>query len=80
MPINPRNINPNDLNRNQAIGVAFPLLSDGEFTQTYLMKDQVKANIINVLLTERGERVNQPTFGVGLKSLLFEQHVNVTGL
>jgi phage baseplate assembly protein W len=80
VPINPRNINPNDLNRNQAIGVAFPLLSDGEFTQTYLMKDQVKANIINVLLTERGERVNQPTFGVGLKSLLFEQHVNVTGL
>ena len=31
-------------------------------------------------MTERGERLNQPEFGVGLKSLLFENNVNTDEL
>jgi phage baseplate assembly protein W len=80
MSYSPFSINPSDLNRNQAIGVAFPLLVEGNFTQTFLVKDQVKANLINVLLTEKGERVNQPEFGIGLKTLLFENNINVASL
>jgi len=80
MAFQPFNINPSDINRNQAIGVAFPLINEGSFNQTFLLKDQVKANIINVLLTEKGERINQPNFGVGLKSLLFENNINVLSL
>ena len=71
--------NPIDLNRNQAVGLAFPLSHDnGGFNQSFTVKEAVKNNIISVLLTEKGERVNQPDLGVGLKSLLFENIVDPT--
>ena len=69
-------INPLDLNKNVAIGVAFPFDADGVFNQTFTQKEQVKSNLINVLLTEPGERVNLPDFGVGLKRLLFETEID----
>jgi phage baseplate assembly protein W len=65
-----------DINKNQTIGLAFPLVNGGNFTRTNNLSDQIKANIINVLLTERGERPMQPDFGVGLKNLLFENIEN----
>ena len=73
-------INPLDLNKNVAIGVAFPFNADGVFNQTFTQKEQVKSNLINVLLTERGERVNLPDFGVGLKNLLFETQIDTNVL
>ena len=73
-------INPLDLNKNVAIGVAFPFNADGVFSQTFTQKEQVKSNLINVLLTESGERVNLPDFGVGLKNLLFENNIDVNVL
>ena len=73
-------INPLDLNKNVAIGVAFPFNVDGVFSQTFTQKEQVKSNLINVLLTERGERVNLPDFGVGLKNLLFETQIDTNVL
>mgnify|MGYP003127397873 CR=1 FL=1 len=73
-------INPLDLNKNVAIGVAFPFNAEGVFTQTFTQKEQVKSNLINVLLTERGERVNLPDFGVGLKNLLFETQIDTNVL
>ena len=73
-------INPLDLNKNVAIGVAFPFNADGVFIQTFTQKEQVKSNLINVLLTERGERVNLPDFGVGLKNLLFETTIDTANL
>ena len=65
-----------DINKNQTIGLAFPLINAGDFTRTTKFSDQIKANIINVLLTDRGERPMQPNFGVGLKNLLFENIEN----
>jgi len=38
--------------------------------------DQVKSNLINVLLTSPGERINEPLFGVGIYDQLFKQEVN----
>ena len=70
------NINPLDLNKNIAVGVVFPFDGNAVFNSSYTTREQVKSNIINVLLTEPGERVYEPTFGVGLKSQLFEQNVD----
>ena len=71
-----RRINPLDVNRNVTIGVAFPLDEVNIFKGTETVREQVKSNLINVLLTEPGERVNEPNFGVGLKRILFEQQLN----
>ena len=57
-------INPLDLNKNVAIGVAFPFNAEGVFFSTFTTAEQVKSNLLSVLLTEPGERVFQPNFGV----------------
>ena len=75
-----RRISPLDSNKNVRVGVAFPLNDDNIFNGTQTVKEQVKSNLINVLLTEAGERVNEPNFGVGLKNLLFESNVNTEEL
>jgi len=69
------NINPLDLNNNIAIGVVFPFNGNAVFNSSYTTQDQAKSNLINVLLTEPGERVMEPNFGVGLKKLLFENQI-----
>jgi phage baseplate assembly protein W len=71
-----RRINPLDINQDVTIGVRFPLNNVNIFKGTTTVKEQVKSNLINLLLTEQGERVNEPDFGVGLKRLLFEQNIN----
>ena len=68
--------NPLDINKNVTIGVAFPLDEVNMFKGTENFKDQVKSNLINLLLTRKGERVNEPNFGVGLKNLLFENNID----
>ena len=82
MPIinSARRINPLDLNKNVKIGVAFPLDEENMFSGTETVKEQMKANLINLLLTYPGERVNLPKFGVGLKNLLFEQNIDLETL
>ena len=72
-----RRISPLDINKNVTIGVAFPLDNVNMFKGTQTLKEQVKSNLINLLLTEPGERVNEPNFGVGLKNLLFEPNLGV---
>ena len=71
---------PRDLNNNIKIGVAFPLDENNVFNSTDTLIDQAKSNLINLLLTVPGERVNLPNFGVGLKNLLFEQNINIEAL
>ena len=82
MPINQPNISihPLDLNANVAIGVVFPLMDEGVFKQSLTIKEQVKSNLLMVLLTEKGERVFMPNFGVGLKKLIFENHIDTEEL
>ena len=65
-----------DFNNNVKIGVAFPLDGTNMFNGTETVTEQAKTNLINLLLTVPGERVNLPNFGVGLKTLLFEQNIN----
>ena len=75
-----RRINPLDINQDVTIGVRFPLNDINMFKGTQTFKEQVKSNLLNLLLTEQGERVNEPDFGVGLKRLLFEQNINKENL
>ena len=50
------------------------------FSGTETIKDQIKANLLNLLLTYPGERVNLPKYGVGIKNLLFEQSIDLENL
>ena len=63
---------PIDLEERKAVGFGFPLNGDAVFVPTYQTRDQIKANMINYLLTNKGERVFNPDFGADLRNLLFE--------
>ena len=65
-------VNPLDLQKNIVIGVSLPFNAAGVFNKTYSTKDQIKSNLINLLLTNKGERVFNPEFGADLKTVLFE--------
>jgi phage baseplate assembly protein W len=75
-----KRVNPLDINKNVKIGVAFPLDEVNIFKGTESFKEQVKSNLINLLLTKAGERVNEPNFGVGLKNYLFENNIDTDNL
>jgi phage baseplate assembly protein W len=66
-------IDPRDLDKNIAVGVSIPFNGSGVFNSTYSTKDQIKSNLINLLLTYKGERIENPEFGADLPRLLFEQ-------
>lgn len=56
-----------------AQGLAFPLrLGPGKALAVTDLEDDVRAMIEQILLTAPGERVNRPTFGVGIYAYVFE--------
>ena len=56
-----------------AQGLAFPLrLGPGKTLAVTDLEDDVRAMIEQILLTAPGERVNRPTFGVGIYAYVFE--------
>ena len=65
-------INPLDLQARKAVGVNIPFSSGDVFSSNYQSKDAIKNNIINFLLTGKGERFMNPNFGSGIRNLLFE--------
>jgi phage baseplate assembly protein W len=71
-----KRINPLDLNNNARIGIAFPLNDVNMTSGTLTTKEQLKANFLNLLLTVPGERLNHPTYGIGLKGQLFENSID----
>jgi len=73
---NPIRINPLDTVDKVGVGVKLPFNRNNIFTQDFTTKDHVKSKLINLLLTDPGERIFQPLFGVGLKRLLFEQEID----
>ena len=75
-----KRISPLDINNNVRIGVAFPLNDVNMTSGTETTREQLKANFLNLLLTVPGERVNHPTYGIGLKSQVFEQSIDEVSL
>ena len=71
MAFGAKQISPIDLNKSAAVGVDIPFSGKGDFNSTFQTVDAVKANLINYLLTGRGERYFNPSFGSGLRNLLF---------
>jgi phage baseplate assembly protein W len=65
-------IDPRDLDKNKAVGISLPFNGSGVFNKTYSTQDQIKSNLINLLLTYKGERILNPNFGADLPKLLFE--------
>jgi hypothetical protein len=76
MAIVQQQINPLDLTPSIGVGISLPFNSPRVFSTNYTTKDQISSNLINLVLTEKEEIVFKPGFGVGLKSLLFEQNIN----
>jgi phage baseplate assembly protein W len=65
-------IDPRDLQKNIAIGVGLPFNKPSAFKSTYSTKEQVKYNLINLLLTNKGERIENPEFGCDIKKSIFD--------
>ena len=70
-------IKPIDLQPKKALGLRLPFTKTGNpFSLNYTTKDQLKSNLLNLLLTNPGERFNEPLFGVGIYDQLFVQEVD----
>ena len=69
---------PIDTEARRAVGFGFPLNGNAVFVPTYQTRDQIKANLVNYLLTNKGERVFNPNFGGDLRNLLFENVLDAT--
>ena len=72
MAVKFQRIDPLDRQPRKAVGINLPFSGKAVFNSTFTTKDAIKANLINYFLTNPGERVFNPNFGAGLKSLLFE--------
>lgn len=70
---------PIDLTPSVAVGYGFPLDGDAVFIPTFTTREQLKANLVNYLLTNRGERLFRPDFGGDLRNLLATNPVGGPG-
>lgn len=70
-----------DLNPDVFIGISLPLDygSQGFFNKTRTTLQQTRSNIRNLLLTIKGERLGNPTFGSDLMKIVFEQNAGDIG-
>ena len=66
-------VDPRDFQVNTAIGVGLPFNAPGVFNSIYSTREQIKFNIVNLVLTSKGERIENPNFGTTLRSQLFGQ-------
>ena len=62
---------------NKELGISVQFLQNGVFKPTYTTTEITKNQLINYILTNPGERFFNPSFGSGIRQLLFE---NVTDL
>jgi phage baseplate assembly protein W len=76
MAINLGNVRVNDLaeNAHKVLGIAINQASNtgGAFQVNYTTLQQAKSNLINLILTKKGERVSQPDFGCDIWRILFD--------
>lgn len=72
MALDVKKINPLDRQPRKAVGLDLPFSGQAVFNSTFQTKDALKINLINYFLTNKGERMLNPTFGSGIRELLFE--------
>lgn len=78
MPTIIPNKSPIDTEARRAVGFSLPLNGNAVFKPTYQTRDQIKSNLINFMLTNNGERVFNPNFGLDLRSYVFENTTDLT--
>jgi len=70
-------VNVNDLKENdyKILGIGINKRSDraGIFSVNYTTLSQAKDNLKNLILTKKGERIFNPSFGCDIHKVLFEQ-------
>lgn len=77
------NNNPLDLDYKLSVGVSVPFVgsiisgSDAVFNSTFTTTEQLKSDIINYMLTNKGERVLNPNYGSDLRRFVFQ---NINGV
>lgn len=69
---------PIDTEARRAVGFSLPINGNAVFKPTYQTRDQIKSNLINFMLTNNGERVFNPNFGLDLRSYVFENNTDLT--
>lgn len=66
-------LNPQDVGQKRGIGISILFNNETNvFNTTTTTKEQVKSNLVNYILTDKGERFFDPTFGGNLRASLFE--------
>jgi hypothetical protein len=66
-------LNPQDIGQKRGIGISVLFNNDTSvFNQTFTTKEQVKSNLVNYILTNKGERFFDPMFGGNLRASLFD--------
>ena len=68
-----KNVDVLDLKPSTGVGISVPFDGATGINTTYTTTDTIKSNLINFLLTGKRERVMNPSFGSGLREVLFEQ-------
>jgi phage baseplate assembly protein W len=63
---------PLDIDKRVAIGVSIPFNGSAVFNPIYITNEQIKSNIINFVLTNKGEKLFQPNYGADLRRMIFE--------
>lgn len=65
-------------NNHKILGIGINTASNvgGIFSVNYTTLSQAKNNLINLIMTRKGERVMQPDFGCDIWKLIFEQIVD----
>ena len=68
-----KNVDVLDLKPSTGVGISVPFDGATGINTTYTTSDTIKSNLINFILTGKIERVMNPSFGSGLREILFEQ-------
>ena len=67
-----RNIDVLDTKPSTGIGISVPFDGSTGINTTFTTKDTIKSNLLNFILTGKRERVFNPSFGSGVRELLFQ--------
>lgn len=72
-------LNPQDFGQPKGIGISVLYSNNTSiFNSTTTTKDQVKSNLINYVLTNKGERLYDPNFGGDVRRAIFEANDDLT--
>jgi hypothetical protein len=66
-----------NLDKTTQVGISLPMNGSNVFTTTLSNREQVKSNLLNYILTNKGERLYRPEFGTDIRKKLFEPNIDL---